>query len=47
MEKNGLIPRGTRVDATWHARPHGSATQTHAAPMRRIMYIYLYSLSYI
>ena len=45
--KSGLIPRGTRVDATWHARPRGSATRTHAAPTRRNIYLYLYSLYYI
>ena len=26
--------RGARVDATWHARPRGSATRTHAARLR-------------
>ena len=24
------VARGTRADATWHARPRGSATRTHA-----------------
>ena len=27
-----IFARGTRVDATWHARPRGSATRTRAAP---------------
>ena len=26
--------RGARMDATWHARPRGSATRTHAARLR-------------
>ena len=39
MQKGGLflhrtrgadVVRETRADATWHARPHGSATLTHA-----------------
>ena len=39
--KNG---RGARVDATWHARPRGSATWTRAARLRgaNISYILLY-----
>ena len=39
MGKNG---RGTRVDATWHARPRGSATRTRAAPTWRDIHIYLF-----
>ena len=31
-KKNIYIARGARVDATWHARPCGSATRTRAAP---------------
>ena len=36
--------RGARVDATWHARPRGSATWTRAARLRgaNIYYIILY-----
>ena len=30
------------MDATWHARPRGSATRAHAAPTRRDINIYLY-----
>ena len=26
-----VVQCGTRADATWHARPRGSATQTHAS----------------
>ena len=33
------------MDATWHARPRGSATRAHAVPTRRcdihIIYIYM------
>ena len=28
--------RGARVDATWHARPRGSATRTRTAPTWRV-----------
>ena len=45
--KSGLIPRGTRVDVTWHTRPRGSATRTHEVPTRRNIYLYSYSLQYI
>ena len=42
---------GTRVDATWHARPRGSATQAHVAPMRRcdicIIDIYIWVIVHI
>ena len=31
----GVFLRGIHVDATWHARPCGSATRAHAAPTRR------------
>ena len=31
-KKNILLSRGARVDATWHGRPRGSATQSRAAP---------------
>ena len=43
MAKRGLylhrtrgadVARETRADATWHARPRGSATQTHARRWR-------------
>ena len=39
--------RGARVDATWHARPRGSATWTRAARLRGanisyIIILYLY-----
>ena len=34
------------MDATWHARPRGSATRTRAAPTWRDTYIFIY-LSYI
>ena len=39
--------RGARVDATWHARPRGSATRTRAARLRGvnisyILLLYLY-----
>ena len=38
--------RGARVDATWHARPRGSATRTRAARLRGAVYylfiIYIY-----
>ena len=41
---------GARVDATWHARPRGSATRTRAAPTWRDMYlihiIYIYYIVY-
>ena len=30
------------VDAMWHARPHGSATQAHAAPTWRDIYLLIY-----
>ena len=30
------------MDATWHARPRGSATRAHAAPTRRCDAIYIY-----
>ena len=33
------------MDATWHARPRGSATWAHAAPTRRDVH-YLYLLIY-
>ena len=29
--------RGTHADATWHARPRGSATQTHASACVALM----------
>ena len=32
--KKKMGGRGARVDATWHARPRGSATRTHAARLR-------------
>ena len=35
-KKNIYFARGARVDATWHARPRGSATRTRAAPMWRV-----------
>ena len=35
-KKNIIFARGTRVDATWHARPRGSATRTRAAPTWRV-----------
>ena len=34
--------KGGRVDATWHARPRGSATRTRAARPRGAIYIILY-----
>ena len=37
--KSGLILRGTHVDATWHEKPHGSATRAHAA---RYLSTYIY-----
>ena len=41
-ERNkGVFSRGTHVDATWHARPRGSATQAHAAPTRRECDVYI------
>ena len=30
--------RGTRVDATWHARPRGSATRTHTSACMGLMW---------
>ena len=30
------------MDATWHARPRGSATQTRAAPTWRVIYFILF-----
>ena len=38
INKNKKIyfARGTRVDATWHARPRGSTTRTRAAPTWRV-----------
>ena len=38
--------RGTRVDATWHARPRGNATRTRAAPTWRV-YTKLFYYYYI
>ena len=35
-KKNIIFARGTRVDATWHARPRGSATRTRATPTWRV-----------
>ena len=35
MQKRGIFPRGTHVDAMWHTRPRGSATRAHAAPTRQ------------
>ena len=36
------------MDATWHARPRGSATRTRTAPMWRVLYIYsLFIITYI
>ena len=29
--------RGTRADATWHARPRGNATRTHASACVALM----------
>ena len=48
-KKNRNNGRGARVDATWHARPRGSAMGTHAAPTWRGIYfiLYIYYLSYI
>ena len=41
--KMGLFLRGTHVDATWHARPRGSATRAHAAPTQHdVTCAYLY-----
>ena len=42
--KNG---RGARVDATWHARPRGSATWTRAARLRGANISYILLLLYI
>ena len=40
--KKVVFLREIHVDATWHARPRGSATWTHAAPTRRdVIYLYL------
>ena len=33
-----VVRRGTRADATWHARPHGSATRTHASACVALMW---------
>ena len=30
-QKADYLSRGTHVDATWHARPRGRATWTHAS----------------
>ena len=35
IRQKGVFSRGTHVDATWRARPRGSATRAHAAPTRR------------
>ena len=36
------------MDATWHTRPRGSATQTRAAPTWRVLYIYsLFIITYM
>ena len=39
--------RGTRVDATWHARPRGSATRTRAAPTWRVYIIVLFRFNIV
>ena len=45
MAKCGLFSRRTHVDATWHARPCGSATQAHAVPTwRNVTLIYIYHI---
>ena len=33
--------RGARMDATWHTRPRGSATRTHAARLRGAYILYI------
>ena len=35
------------MDATWHARPRGSATRTRAAHLRGAFYIYYIFITYI
>ena len=39
------------MDATWHARPRGSATQAHAVPTRRdvtyALFIYIINIGVI
>ena len=39
--------RETRVDATWHARPRGSATRTRAAPTWRVSIIVLFRFNIV
>ena len=38
------------MDATWHARPRGSATRAHAAPTRQgdmCEYLHIYFINFI
>ena len=34
------------MDATWHARPRGSATRAHAAP-KRLIFVSIFYIFYI